>query len=227
MSWGVLHLYIPSLKRMINDKWGSIWFRTLDSVRSMYINRRLIMCKVGYLWLYGPGAYYRTFYIIWSRYKGPNPDRYMCVRACVVRMHACVYVRYVIQTFSKFRLRQKIISRGSNNAWWRHQMKTFPRYWPFVLGILRSPVNSTHKGRWRGALIFSLICAWTNGLVNSRNDGDLRRHRAHYDVSVMENSKWISAASKNFSHSSVTFTNSNKYATFSNAFCWTKLSYFY
>ena len=38
---------------------------------------------------------------------------------------------------------------------WKH----FPRYWPFVRGIHRSPVNSPHKGLWRGALVFSLICA--------------------------------------------------------------------
>ena len=40
----------------------------------------------------------------------------------------------------------------------------FPRYWPFVRGIHRSPVNSPHKGQWRGALIFSFICAWINHL---------------------------------------------------------------
>ena len=38
---------------------------------------------------------------------------------------------------------------------WKH----FPRYWPFVRGIHRPPVNSTHKGQWRGAWMFSLICA--------------------------------------------------------------------
>ena len=32
--------------------------------------------------------------------------------------------------------------------------KDFPRYWPFVRGIHRSPVNSPHKGQWRGALMF-------------------------------------------------------------------------
>ena len=37
---------------------------------------------------------------------------------------------------------------------WRH----FPRYWPFVRGIHLPPVNSPHKGQWRGALMFSLIC---------------------------------------------------------------------
>ena len=36
---------------------------------------------------------------------------------------------------------------------WKH----FPRYWPFVRGIHRSPVNSPHKGQWRGALMLSLI----------------------------------------------------------------------
>ena len=63
--------------------------------------------------------------------------------------------------------------------------KHFPHYWPFVWGIHRSPVNSPHKGQWRGALMFSLICAWTNSWVNNRDAGDLRRHRAHYDVTVM------------------------------------------
>ena len=36
--------------------------------------------------------------------------------------------------------------------------KHFPRYWPFVRGIHRSAVVSPHKGQWRGALMFSLIC---------------------------------------------------------------------
>ena len=36
--------------------------------------------------------------------------------------------------------------------------KPFPRYWPFVREIHRSPVNSPRKGQWRGDLMFSLIC---------------------------------------------------------------------
>ena len=64
---------------------------------------------------------------------------------------------------------------------WKH----FPRYWPFVWGIHRSPVNSPHKGQWRGALMFSLICVWINGSVNNREAGDLKRYRAHYDVTVI------------------------------------------
>ena len=38
--------------------------------------------------------------------------------------------------------------------------KYFPRYWPFVRRINWSPEYSPHKGLWRRALMFSLICAW-------------------------------------------------------------------
>ena len=64
---------------------------------------------------------------------------------------------------------------------WKH----FPRYWPFVRKIHRSPVNFPHKGQWRGALMFALIFVWINGWVNNGEAGDLRRYRGHYDVIVM------------------------------------------
>ena len=62
---------------------------------------------------------------------------------------------------------------------WNH----FPCYWSFVRGIHRSTVNSPHNGQWRGAYMFSLICASINGWVNNREA--VKRHRAHYDVIVM------------------------------------------
>ena len=65
---------------------------------------------------------------------------------------------------------------------WKH----FPRYWPFEWGIHWSPVNSPHKGQWCGALMFSLIFPWINSRINKREAGDLRCHRAHYDITVME-----------------------------------------
>ena len=67
-------------------------------------------------------------------------------------------------------------------SWWRHQMETF--YALLALCVGNSPVNCPHKGQWRGALMFSLICAWSKGWVKNRDCGDLRRHRAHYDVTV-------------------------------------------
>ena len=42
-----------------------------------------------------------------------------------------------------------------------------------------------HKGQWRGALMFSLICVWINGWENNREAGDLRPYRAHYYAIVM------------------------------------------
>ena len=70
-------------------------------------------------------------------------------------------------------------------SWWRHQMETFLRYWPFVRGIHMSPVNFPHKGQCRGTLMFSLICVRTNSGANSRDTGDSKRHRAHYDVTTI------------------------------------------
>ena len=74
--------------------------------------------------------------------------------------------------------------------------KFFPCYWPFVRGIHRPPVSSPHKGQWRGALMFSLICAWINDWINNGEAGDLRGYRIHYDVNVLHcniimEQKWL------------------------------------
>ena len=74
---------------------------------------------------------------------------------------------------------------------WKH----FPRNWPFVRKIHRSPVNFPHKGQWRGALMFSLIYVWINDWANNREAGDLRRYPVHYDVIVMKQYRsWWSGA---------------------------------
>ena len=64
---------------------------------------------------------------------------------------------------------------------WKHYL----RYWRFVRGIHRLSVGSPHKGQWRGALIFALICAWRNDWADDRDAGDLRRNDTHYYVTVM------------------------------------------
>ena len=85
-------------------------------------------------------------------------------------------ILYIFQclSFSTLRFHDDVIQ-------WKH----FPRNWPFVREIHRSPVNFPHKGQWRGALMFSLICVWINDWVNNREAVDLRRYRAHSDVIVM------------------------------------------
>ena len=66
-------------------------------------------------------------------------------------------------------------------AWWRHRMEIFFALPTHCAG--NSPITS--EGRWSGALMFSLICAWINGWVNNREAGDFRCYHAHYDVIVL------------------------------------------
>ena len=65
---------------------------------------------------------------------------------------------------------------GPNLLWksWRRHRRHFPRHWPFVRGIHRSPMNSPQKGQWRGALS-----------KRSSKQSRRRRHRAHYDVTMV------------------------------------------
>ena len=68
-------------------------------------------------------------------------------------------------------------------------MGTFSAVLAICAGNSPFPVNALHKGQWRGALMFSLICVWIYGWVNSREAGELRRYRAHYDVIVMKHGR--------------------------------------
>ena len=77
-------------------------------------------------------------------------------------------------------------------AWWRHQMETFSALVALCAG--KSSVTGefpTHKGQWRRAFVFSLICAWINDWVNNHEAGDLRRYRAQSDIIVVEHSRYI------------------------------------
>ena len=76
----------------------------------------------------------------------------------------CVYGRYFgvrYKTVNVLKRKDGKQSVHDDVSKWKH----FPRYWPFVLGIHRSSVNSPHEGQWCGALMFSLICSWINGWV--------------------------------------------------------------
>ena len=95
------------------------------------------------------------------------------VRSCVVLVLVCVCVCLFVCVNIYWTLYwvEALSSKHDDVIKW----KPFSRYWPFVRGIHRPPVNSLHKGQWRGALMFSLICAWINGSVNYRED-PLWRH---------------------------------------------------
>ena len=116
----------------------------------------------------------------------PSKYTYVCVHIYVgvsvwVWVWVCRCVRCVGAIFKYLYMKQNYLQIHDDVIKWKH----FPRYRPFVWGIHRSPVNSSHKGQWRGALMFSLICAWINGWVNNREAGDLRRYCAHYNVTIM------------------------------------------
>ena len=108
--------------------------------------------------------------IAWSFFQRPHKWHPIALRLCLTKdVHMCKWGMFETGCFH-----YDVIN-------WKH----FPRYWPFVRGFHRSPVNFPHKGQCRGALMFSLICTRINGWVNNGEAGDFRRDRAHYDVTVM------------------------------------------
>ena len=111
----------------------------------------------------------------WSKLNstGFESDRSRLQQSCPARAHNG-RTKVCIQGFCLYPLHDDVI-----------KWNDIPRNCPFVRGIHRSPVNSSHKGQWRGALMFFLICAWINNWVDNREAGESRRHRAHYDVIVM------------------------------------------
>ena len=106
------------------------------------------------------------------------------------RQHCKVHIAKLLQKELLISLKLQWLSiYGSSWLLLKHddiiKWKLFPRYWPFERGIHRSPVNSPHKGQWRIALMFSLICTWISGWANNHEAGDLRCHDAHYGVTAM------------------------------------------
>ena len=65
--------------------------------------------------------------------------------------------------------------------WWRHQMGLFSALMSLCAVTGEFPAQRPVTRSFD----FSLICAWINGWLNDREVGDLKRHHAHYDVTVM------------------------------------------
>ena len=72
----------------------------------------------------------------------------------------------------------------SVKPWWRHQMEAFSSLLARCEG--NKPVTGGFPSQRPATRSFDFfICARTNGSENNRDVGDLNRHRAHYDVTVM------------------------------------------
>ena len=70
--------------------------------------------------------------------------------------------------------------------WWRHQMETFSALLAICAG--NSPVTGEFPAQrpvTQSFDVFFFMWAWINNRANNRGAGDLRRHRANYDVTVM------------------------------------------
>ena len=85
-----------------------------------------------------------SFKITYNKFYSNSAQIYTCVKTI---LHFVAFVHFCVTW--------KIQIPHDDIIKWKH----FRRYWPFVRGIHRSPVNSPRKGQWRGALVFSLICA--------------------------------------------------------------------
>ena len=129
-----------------------------------------------------------------------NSISFMCLSELQILFNWYVVYRNPMNKFMGNNLCRVIIKWGQvknmtlglfqQSGWYKHhddviKWKHFQRYWPFVLGIHRSLVNSQHKGQWHRALMFFFIWAWINGEANTREAGDLGCHLTHYDVTVM------------------------------------------
>ena len=101
-------------------------------------------------------------------------------------MYTQLKVVLIFKKWSQWHMKwYKIYVRILLNTWWRHQLETISAFLVLCAGNSPVPGEFPHTGQWRGALMFSLICARINGWVNNGEAGDLRGHWAHYDVIVM------------------------------------------
>ena len=71
------------------------------------------------------------------------------------------------------------------NTWLRHSMETFSALLAICAGNSPVPGEFPAQRPVKRSFDVSLSCASVNAWANNLEAGDLRRHRAHYDVSAM------------------------------------------
>ena len=76
----------------------------------------------------------------------------------------------------------------TRRAWWPHHMEAFSALLAFCEGNPLVTGGFPSQRPVTRSFDVSLICAWTNGWANNRDAGDLRRHLAHCNVTVMVSS---------------------------------------
>ena len=120
-------------------------------------------------------------------YQSPHINHLVIMKSFVFKVYWSFWNPIVgSEMYIGMSSRKPSISSQLLPSWWRHQMETF-----YALLALQCAGNSlvtgefpAHKSQWRGALMFTLVCAWMNGWVNNREAGDWRRHCTQYDITV-------------------------------------------
>ena len=118
------------------------------------------------------------FAITKKNHKSTNLYKWFCVQTAKMFPKRNLYVVREIERCAEQPISQ--ICHNDVKPW-----KRFTCYRSFVRGIHRSPVDSPYKGPVTRDLTFSLMLVQTNGLINGRLAGDLRRHDTHCNVIVM------------------------------------------
>ena len=97
-------------------------------------------------------------------------------------------------------------------SWWRLHMETFSAL--LAICARNSPVTGEFPSQ-RPVIqsfdVFFDFCAWMNGWVNNREASDLRRHRTHYDVTVIVMLCCLRLITKVVSGIHLTFINIGRY----------------
>ena len=143
-------------QRASNAEKGSIWWRHHEeseaAVEWCFTISRIVWYTV-YIILYGS---WRN--IVVSSGIGLEPNRRQAITWTNVEqdqwrhmVHQATMSCYKSEPLQFMSPNLRSIDVHDDVIKWKH----FPRHWPFLRGIHRSPVDSSHKGQWRGALIYS------------------------------------------------------------------------
>ena len=175
MSWRLADLWLSIIKSVNRVSIGS------DNGMSLIRRQTIILTNVGLL-SFGPlGTNFSEILMKIQKFslKKNASENIVCEMAVILSRGRWVDV--VVSTGARASADTTSINTISRqtgptlSAWWRHQIHTFSA----LLAICRIKSSDAEL------LMFSLICARINGWVNNRETGDLRRHHAHYDVTVM------------------------------------------
>ena len=113
-------------------------------------------------------------------FETPCCTRDITIQWCWIIVTSYIYIGRGIYTYVSSKIFHSIYMMTSSNG---SVFRITGPMWGESTGPRWIPLTKASDAE---LLMFSLICAWTSGRANNRDAGDMRRHRVHYDVTVME-----------------------------------------